>query len=160
MHLNKAEATSAFSGGTVLNQNLESYISLLAVRDPKASGELLLSVEDYNDQRGSRMQFAKAAIKANMPELARAYFEKAMKDDPDTRPLEVAELWFRDGDRHKAVELLQDVIQSASDGDNIVSWERLDKAREAVRILKQLEPGLTDQELRNKRRVPAYLLDK
>lgn len=160
LQLNKQEATSAFSRRTILNQNLESYISLLGVRDPKASRELLLNVEGYNDQRGSRLQFAKAAIKANMPELARAYFEKAMKDDPDAQPLEVAELWFRDGDPHKAVELLYGVIQSAADRDKIKSWEHLDKAREAVRILKQLEPGLTDQELRNERRVPAYLLDE
>jgi hypothetical protein len=158
LQLNKEEATSAFSRETVLNQNVESYISLLRERDAESCRELLLRVEGYNDQRGSRLQFAKAAVNANMPELARAYFEKAMKDDPDAQPLEVAELWFRHGDRSKANELLHDVIQSASDRDRIISWERLDKAREAVRILKRLEPGLTDRQLRIERRLPAYLL--
>lgn len=95
-----------------------------------------------------------------LPAMARTYFERAMLEDDDQHPVEAAELWFRDGERDKALKLLYDVIQSAGVGDEIYSWESLDKARKALRVLKTLETQLTDDELRWKDRVPAYLFDE
>lgn len=158
--LPKEDAMSAFSSGTALWSHLESYVTQMVNRDPKRAKMLLQSIEIYQDQNYCRLPFAKAALKANMPAIARTYFEKTMTEDSYLRPPEVAELWFRDGDRDEALKLLYDVIQSAGVGDEIYSWESLDKARQAIQILRRLEPQLTKDELRLKGRLPAYLSDE
>jgi hypothetical protein len=131
--LPEKDALSVFSSRTGL-RHLESYVTQVVNRDTE-QGKVL-------------------------PEMARTYFEKAMLEDDDQHPVEAAELWFRDGDRDQALKLLSDVIQSAGVGDEIYSWESLDNARKALRILTTLEPQLTDDELRWKDRVPAYLLNE
>ncbi len=156
--LSEEDTRSAFERYCVLHQQFERYVTSLMTRDPEQAGELVQRLEIYHDEYGRRLPFAKVASKANLPALAIEYFEKAMVEDPGIRPLELAELWFRNGKQPEAIQLLKDVIRSASRKREVESWEELDKAREAIRILKALNPDMTDKRLRRDLSVPDYLL--